>query len=810
VLENFKIRAKDLPYSIKKETIQSYIGKENMFHHELKILLENIYEDSYVEILQGAEEKGKDIVVRTKNNFGVYEHIAFVVKAFDKLSGSASGKTTEIVIQVQQSFKTKAQLKDIHEEVSISKVYVVNTGTISDGAKRKILALIDEPSYRNNLNYFAMEDLINLFEEHYPEFYFNKDLQTFFKDRIEKIENFLIEDKKLTYFIEPQIKRFNKTKNELLVQQNSENDLKLIGEQLFGHKETFHSFLELITEKKSKKIILTGEAGAGKSVLLFKIILEFINKFLKLNSIKSIEEQSNFSLPVCLKAIDIKNSKLDGFEQIVETFYSSSNDNTIRTIVIDGIDEVSKEDRLKIKEKVEAYIILKDKTITTVFSSRTNFTILEEFEDYIHYELMPYETKQAIEFIKKMASKQSILVENIEKSLLELEGQIPFFPLALRLLVEVVEKHKEIPASITELYNKYIGIMFGEFDISTEIDKLFEPRIKREFLSNLSYEVFFTKNKVKINYQEFKIFLDAFCQKHSFINDKNEFIENIKRISILKIENDEVYFSHKSFLDFFIANYYKDNKEELLDEGSFDKLFSLYSFVEQWEEVVFFYFGLKNKINKSEFKKLKDSINSLENNFDKNLNTFYLGRLVQYAWMTDSDFKKEIISNGMITSLDLKDNFHKIFKESLDMEIPHILSSISMFNMIDLCYSSSFLRNETKILIENIDDNESKLYFATIYILKNSSSLGNEFINKSLKKIVPLIQNTKDLENKVLLTMLIDFFEQKGRIELDDELDKNIDKQIRKYKKRFPEVFKNILTIKKNGFKNLRHELSKR
>jgi hypothetical protein len=809
MLENFQIRAKDLPYSVKKDAIQSYIGKENIFHHELKFLLENIYTNSYVEILQGADEKGKDIVVRVKNNFGEYEHIAFVVKAVEKLSGSATSKTAELVIQIQQAFKTKAQLKDIHEEVTISKVYVINTGTISDGTKRNILSLIDETSYKNNLHFFAIGDLIKLFEEHYPEFYFNKDLQTFFKDRIEKIEKFLIEDKKLKYFIEPQIKRFNKTKNELLVQQNSENDLKLIGEQLFGHKETFLSFLELITEKKSKKIILTGEAGAGKSVLLFKIILEFINKFLKLNNINSIEEQSNFSLPICLKAIDIKNSNLDNFEQIIETFYSSSSDNTIRTIIIDGVDEVSKEDRLKIKEKVEAYIILKDKTITTVFSSRTNFTILEEFDKYIHYELMPYETKQAIEFIKKMASKQSILVENLEKSLMELEGQIPFYPLALRLLVEVVEKHNEIPASITELYNKYIGIMFGEFEISTEIDKLFEPRIKREFLSGLSYKMFFIENKVKINYQEFKDFVNIFCQKHAFIDDKDKFIENIERISILKIENNEVYFSHKSFLDFFIANYYKDNKEELVDEGNFDKLFSLYSFVEQWEEVVFFYFGLKNKINKSEYKKLKESIDSIEHDFDKNLNIFYLGRLVQYAWMTDSNFKEEIISNGMITSLDLKDNFHKIFTESLGMEIPHILSSISMFNMIDLCYSSSFLRNETKKLIENIDNNESKLYFATIYILKNSSSLGNEFINKSLKKIVPLIQNTKDLENKVLLTMLIDFFEQKGRIELDEDLDKNINKLIKKYKKRFPGIFKNILTIKKNGFKNLRQELTK-
>jgi len=76
----------------------------------------------------------------------------------------------------------------------------------------------------------------------------------------------------------------------------------------------------------------------------------------------------------------------------------------------------------------------------------------------------------------------------------------------------------------------------------------------------------------------------------------------------------------------------------------------------------FFLFWVKEKINKREFKKLNKSINTLENDFERNLNIFYLGRLSQYAYMTDDKYKEEIILNAMKISLKLKQRgLFKIF-----------------------------------------------------------------------------------------------------------------------------------------------------
>ena len=106
-------------------------------------------------------------------------------------------------------------------------------------------------------------------------------------------------------------------------------------------------------------------------------------------------------------------------------------------------------------------------------------------------------------------------------------------------------------------------------------------------------------------------------------------------------------------------------------------------------------------------------------------------------------------------------------------------------------------------------ENDGIVYFSTIYILKNSLLLSSDFVNNNLKRLIPRIQEMPELENRVLLTMLIDFLDKKGKIELDSDLDKEITKLINKYKKNFPDVFQRILSIKKRDFKSLRRKLSK-
>ena len=797
---NYKTKAKELTYVAKKNIIQKYIGKENDFHHIFKKLLERIYNNPYIEILQGPDEKGKDIVMENKNPMG-NTYAAFVIKAIEKLNGSASGKTSEIVMQIIQSFGTPANLKDMYEPVNISFVYVVNLGTISNSAKENILNnYIKNDSHKNAVEFIDINKLVGLFEEYYPEFFFNNTFDVLLKERMDKIEEFLNTKNGLSDFIDPNIKKFTRNNKELIIGDDNNNTLKRMADQIFGEKENLKSFLKISTTKKSKKILLTGDAGSGKSILVYKMILTSINEFLQSNlNIVCKNKSSEVNLPICFRAVEFQKEDLNDFVEKIDSFYRKELCAKPNLIVIDGIDEVDNRSRETIITKIESYAELNG-NINILLTSRVNYTIIDSLKEYENYELMPFSINQAINFVKKIVKDNNNFL-NIEKNIKELENQIPFYPLALRLLVDIVKDKKEIPASITELYNRYMELIFGKYNTNISIDKLFEPKVKDIFFSSLAYECFFYKNKTCIKRVDFYEFIKKFCQKYNFIDDIDSFTNNIERISIIRINDEGISFSHKSFLDYFIALYFINNKEEL--DNFADTFYNLYVSDEIWEDVSYFYFGLRTKITPKDLMKIIKNIEKLDDRFLRSANFMFLGKLLQYGWMTESSVKMDTINMSIKNSLELKKGFDDNIKEILKVTPPKVLSSVAMIHMVRLCYSSIFVKQEMEKIISNIlvkqDMDECYFYFCTIYTLVNIDLLGKEYVSNILMEFLLKIECIKDtdfLENKILITEIINMFYNQNKLGIDENFKRHIDKIIKHNKKKYPDLRRSIFSTK--------------
>lgn len=140
-------------------------------------------------------------------------------------------------------------------------------------------------------------------------------------------------------------------------------------------------------------------------------------------------------------------------------------------LLFDGLDEVkSKKDRIVFIEKINQYLTHKLNT-HSIISSR-NIDIFDDnlFDGYEHIELLPFDIGQAFKLVKKIIpdnkSKASQFVEAIRDQ--QLSNTLTRTPMALTLMAILYKEDaidlKELPANITELYNKFSDYYLDRWD----------------------------------------------------------------------------------------------------------------------------------------------------------------------------------------------------------------------------------------------------------------------------------------------------------------------------------------------------------
>lgn len=185
--------------------------------------------------------------------------------------------------------------------------------------------------------------------------------------------------------------------------------------------------------------------------------------------------------------------------------------------------------------------------------------------------------------------------------------------------------------------------------------------------------------------------------------------------------------------------------------------------------------------------------------------------------MTENTIKNKVIEKAINNSLNLKDDLNSVFQKILKItNPPKILSSIAMLHLTGMYYSSMFIVDEVKNIISEVANtpisdssidlqpDENKLYFCTIYILSNIDLLGKEYVGDILLKFLPQINRMSNIENNLLLTVIIDIFKNKKKLDNKEDLNLCIKKIVNRQKRKYPELIKSIFsTKKKKDFKKL-------
>lgn len=775
--------------------------KELEMHKKLKKLFERLFPTKQVYIGQGTGEYGKDLVIIEKDPFSGEKITALVVK-MGNLNGKAdNGIIGTINTQINQAFNVETFFKEIGRGIKANEVIVIIFGNISNNLDKTLNGYLTNYPH-HSIQVKHIDDMTPLFETYYPDIFTISSEAEELEKKFNELNKLLIEKNKYISqcYIEPNLKTFEKTKSEILVAQaTGELSDSTLKDTMFGKRENIQSLLKLLLIRKHF-ILVEGDAGSGKSIFTIKMIQYSIAESTKsLNS----KKQTTIKCPVLLKASSVKNLTEIEIRLKIEEYYSSNSTIKPNILIIDGIDEVNVAERNLIIKYSENYC--NQNGISLLITTRKDQDISNQLKNYNRFELLPFELSQAIEFLKRMAGKNQNLINSLLKNIQELQHQIPMTPMSLVLLIEIAEKYNEIPASISELYDRYINMVIGVDNTDTNVTQLFEPRYKLYFLISISYELFFKNSDSTVSKKDFDYYIENYVLKHTHITSKEDFLSDLKRITILQINCSSVSFSHKSFLDYLIAKYFEKNTEFLISENIFNDIYALY-YTALWEDVTNFYFGLKNSITEKQIELLISKNPYKESdNLMYNLELYSMGRLLQYAWNTEKQVKKYGIHLAIKNILELRECIHDFNKKTFGVALPKIIADATLMQYTDTNYSSVFLKNEIVDILEDTrkllvnSNNEinltNQIYFLSSYFLINNKTIDKHEIENFIELLISS-KNNIDADIYFPLTFLYKLFTENNKIKISEDNKILLNEIFKTFRRKYSGIFNDTLLFK--------------
>ena len=762
-------QAMALSKEAKREILMSF--KEVDLYPHLKSLLTKMDPKSLVEITHGSEEYGKDLVMVREDRFG-QTVIAVVVKTGD-IRAKTLGKIDEVKSQVNQAIAHPAILKAIKSPLTVSTVWVILAGELSNQAHKRLEQEVDA----RDLKIYDLNWLIEHFTKYYPQVFFEGQVMDVLQEKIQDLETkhmFCKRGKTLSEcFVNPLVAVI-----DVPVRFDEEQFVLAVREK----KMPFSRLNSLL--KTHRRIILAGDPGTGKSVALAKLAIDMLRK--ASDRVIRGGGKREVEIPILMPAIELLD--FDNCENLLREYipHAEIRDRfQIVTMLVDGLDEAPPDRREEVLEKAGDFSM--QLNCSLVITARKIDLIKSAPPGFNKYELLPFEFGQALALFNKLVSDSQVL-DALKDGLDKIKFQISLTPLSLLLLVELAEDYRELPASVTELYERFCDLILGRYDKDKGIEVLFEYFVKKRFLAALAFEEFFRKEHLETSQADFNKFLNNYVELYGWVRE--DFIREIERAGILDF-GDKVVFRHRSFLDYFVAQYILENREDFEDlEGQVVHIY----YDDVWSDVSFFYLGLRRHVPRSTLEKIfAKEEDSLVTHIDKLLT----GRLLQAAWHSPRETRLFGIDKAVEYAVPTREGFLALAKRA-DTPIPSILADFFVMTLSDLSFGSGFLLEEVNLLFRRLQGQPTSngLYQMLSLLWSTQRLLKPDEIREKAKDILATIDKIPDLSlrDESIALVLVDLIEHK-----DKAITKTIKKRLSKLGKKHPRLFAGILPPKPRG-----------
>lgn len=211
-----------------KEEKLSELQKLNEESFRVNVILplfRKIGKMSHVQSRHGNDESGLDIAYFEEDSLGTKHMVGVQLKVGDLTNSPSSGSKNDITVignQLKAAFTRKHDFVEPRGKFSPKSMYVITNGKISNSAKRQI---VDGIGVSNEISFLEGEQILNLLEKHYPEYFSIRDKQYIdYYTQVYEKHRYLIDIRKFgsqkdlefnEIFIEPDIVEAN-TDKELL------------------------------------------------------------------------------------------------------------------------------------------------------------------------------------------------------------------------------------------------------------------------------------------------------------------------------------------------------------------------------------------------------------------------------------------------------------------------------------------------------------------------------------------------------------------------------------------------------------------
>lgn len=318
----------------------------------------------------------------------------------------------------------------------------------------------------------------------------------------------------------------------------------------------------------SSKIMILGSGGTGKSTLFKHLFLNTIKETDKIPIFITLREINNTDFNL----MDFIYKSMSTFHFTLDKEYLFKSFNTgIYVFFFDGLDEIEENKKENLIKEINYFSVHYNKN-HFIISSRSSDSFSGGWDGYTDLEVCPFDLTQAYELVNKLSFDREITGKFLGEldRLYTTHTSFCSNPLLLTLMLMTFAEYADIPNKIHSFYSSAYDVLYSRHDAS----KLAFKRRKKTDKNDLTYDSFkkileafsaigYLENKISFKKD---VLIDNINRARKLesinLNDKQinfvaeDFKDDlIESVCMLYVEGLEYTYVHRSFQEFFTANY---------------------------------------------------------------------------------------------------------------------------------------------------------------------------------------------------------------------------------------------------------------